>query len=289
MKQNKQWLRLTAVLLCAVLAVALVGCSGGDSIEAKLKSVAENLAKQESYEYTMNMSMGLSMLGNDVAVETAMDGTVFNDPLKAKIVSNVSMMGSSVEVEMYMVQEGDNYVIYTGTMGQWQKQTVSKAEFEAKSGQYDAQDSMALYLKNAKNFQDMGYEDVEGVSTLKVQGFLSGDSIKEVMETSGVLDNAASSMEGVDEKELTDKIIAKIGDLPVTLWIDEKEMLPLKYEVDMSDMIKGMYDVIFEQMGVDPAEAQFEAGDAIISMLCRSYGAATAFEIPAEALAADAA
>jgi len=280
-------MRLAALALCTVLTLALVGCSGGQelSLEQKLQQATENISKVNSMEYDMTTTMEMSMADETLAMDMAFHAVVFNDPMKLKMTMDVSSMGESMNMDMYMLQEGSSYVMYTGSMGQWQKVTMSKAEMEEQLSTSDAQQSIDLYVGNASNFKEMGHEDVEGVNALKIQGIISGDSLKEIIEGSGMLENLGTDLDDMGT-DLVKKIIDGIGDLPVTIWVDEEKLLPLKYELDMTDMAKSMYSVIFEEMGVSAEEAGLEVNNFFMSMTCRNFDSAEDFELPEEALSA---
>ena len=287
MKRNQNWMRLAALVLCAALALILAGCGAGQktSAEGKIQQAAKNISKVKSMEYDMTTTMEMSMAGEALAMDMTFGVVLFNDPMKMKMTMDLSSMGESMSMDMYMIQEGSSYVMYAGSMGQWQKAVLSEEEMEEQLAASDIQQSIDLYVGKAGNFKEMGYEDVEGVSALKIQGMISGDSLKEVMEASGMLENLGTDLDDMGA-ELVKKIIDNAGDLPVTIWVDEGKLLPLKYELDMTDMARSMYSVMFEEMGVSAEEAGFGVDNFFMSMTCRNFDSAQEFEVPEEALSA---
>ena len=287
MKRNQNWMRLAALVLCAALALILAGCGAGQktSAEGKIQQAAKNISKVKSMEYDMTTTMEMSMAGEALAMDMTFGVVLFKDPMKMKMTMDLSSMGESMSMDMYMIQEGSSYIMYAGSMGQWQKAVLSEEEMEEQLAASDIQQSIDLYVGKAGNFKEMGYEDVEGVSALKIQGMISGDSLKEVMEASGILENLGTDLDDMGA-ELVKKIIDNAGDLPVTIWVDEGKLLPLKYELDMTDMARSMYSVMFEEMGVSAEEAGFGVDNFFMSMTCGNFDSAQEFEVPEEALSA---
>lgn len=281
MKHRRLFIVLAAVLLCAVLL--LVSCTSEQlTPEEKVRQAAQNLSEAENFAYDMVMVTDMTADGEELVMDMHAEAAVFHDPLKLKMLISMEVMGVSMDTELYALQEGNSYVLYTGTPGHWKKERLSPSAFEERMGQQaDVRASVNLYLENAGNFIDGGTEEVEGVTARRIQGFLSEDSLREVMEASGALENAGLTVEAISE-DLMKEIAQNIGELPITVWLDEERMLPAKYELDMTELMQGVFDEIFKELGTEAKD--FSVGNVFISMTLKDVGAAEEFDLPEEAL-----
>lgn len=248
---------LIAVVLVIVLAMSISACkkntdggssdggssSGGsgeatDEISAVIEEVSENMKSVKSMTYHMIMDMELGVMGMDFPTLTDVDVDMIVDPVQMKMDGAMDMgeMGS-FDMHMYIVPEGDKLATYTG-MGsegdiEWMKSVVDMNASEI--SQYNAAQSLNLYLKNAVNFEEVGKETVNGKEAVKYQGIITSDSMLEVLEASGMAGQLETSGTEVDEETLK-----ALGDLPVTLWVDLKEKMVVKYSMDMTDNLKNL-------------------------------------------------
>ncbi len=86
-----------------------------------------------------------------------MDMTTFTDPIKLHVEMNMDMgeLGA-MDMSFYAQGEGDVYTMYVYDGANWVAQSVTLADLE----QYNAQDSMELYLNGAVDFIAAGTEEL---------------------------------------------------------------------------------------------------------------------------------
>ena len=86
--------------------------------------------------------------------------------------------------------------------------------------------------------------------------------------------------------QIADELIdlySDLGDMPITVWIDQATGYPVRYYMDMTGVMQSM---------MSKALAGVEGGDSLtmdkveITMDCSNFNNVADFEIPAEALAA---
>ena len=248
---------LIAVVLVIVLAMGISACNkssdggsseGGSSsgasgevnedISAIITEISENMSSAESMTYNMVMDMELAVMGMDFPTLTDVDVEMIVEPVQMKMEGAVDMgeMGS-FDMQMYIVPEGDKLATYTG-MGedgdtQWMKSIVDMDAAEI--SQYNAAQSLNIYLKNAVNFEEVGKETINGKETVKYQGIITSDSMLEVLETSGMASQLETSGTAMDEETLK-----ALGDLPVTIWVDLNEKMVVKYSMDMTENLTNL-------------------------------------------------
>ena len=270
--------RAAALALGALLAMSMTACGNGANKEEsadQIKAAMEKINAVESMDATMYMEMDMSVMGQSIETDTKMDMSCFNDPVKVKADMTMSM-GSlgSVSMSIYADATDGDYTIYMFDGSSWTTQAADASQLE----QYDAQQSMDLYLSSGAEYAHAGTEDINGSTADKYTGIIRGDALAEVMKASGATSSMETTM-GMDLEEL----YSDLGDMPITVWIDQATGYPVRYYMDMTGVMQSM---------MSKALAGVEGGDSLtidkveITMDCSNFNNVADFEIPAEALAA---
>lgn len=281
---NKMLTKTLAGAVVLALSLALCACGGSSSPEDALTRAQAAFADVKSMHYTIDMDMGFSADGESMEMNTTAEADCIVDPIMMDMDMTMDMMGLfDMDLKMYVVQDGSSYTMYTGmdngdgTMS-WSKDTLDDLGDIA---QYNGKASMDIYLENGSNFKEIGAEDVDGVSAVRYDGVISQDSLKSVMDTSGVLEQYESlGLEGMED------LLDEMGDLPVSIWLDPDSDLPVKYEMDMTQMMQNMMNKLLAEEE-ETADIGFTVDKCVISMVCSDYNTVSNIEIPEEALNAD--
>ena len=281
---NKKLTKTLAGAVVLALTLALCACGGSSSPEDALTRAQAAFADVKSMHYTIDMDMGFSADGESMEMNTTAEADCIVDPIMMDMDMTMDMMGLfDMDLKMYVVQDGSSYTMYTGmdngdgTMS-WSKDTLDDLGDIA---QYNGKASMDIYLENGSNFKEIGAEDVDGVSAVRYDGIISQDSLKSVMDTSGVLEQYESlGLEGMED------LLDEMGDLPVSIWLDPDSDLPVKYEMDMTQMMQNMMNKLLAEEE-ETADVGFTVDKCVISMVCSDYNTVSNIEIPEEALNAD--
>lgn len=270
--------RAAALALGALLAVSMTACGNGANKEEaaeKIKAAMEKINAVESMDATMYMEMDMSVMGQSIETDTQMDMSCFNDPVKVKADVTMSMGAlGSMSMSVYADTTDGDYTIYVYDGNNWNTQAADASQLE----QYDAQQSMDLYLSSGAEYVSAGTEDINGITADKYTGIIRGEALEEVMKSSG----ATSSLENTMGMDLAD-LYSDLGDMPITIWVDQSTGYPVRYYMDMTDVMQTM---------MKKALAGIEGGDTLtmskveITMDCSNFNNVADFEIPAEALAA---
>ena len=281
MKKQLTKLLAAAVVLTMALALAACGGSGGETAEDIMTRAQKAFDGITSMHYTMDMDMSFSAEGESIDMTTKAEADCVVEPIAIDMDMTVDMMGLfDMTFKMYLIQDGDQFITYTGMDDGEGGYTWSKDVMEdmGDMSQYDGQASMKVYLDNISSFKEAGTEEVAGVTATRYDGVIAQDSLKEVMEASGTLEQYESmGIEGLDD------LLGEMGDLPVSIWIDQKTDLPVKYEMDMTAMMQSMMDKLIAE-DPDTAEAGFTVDKCSVVMICTDYNAIDAIEVPEEAL-----
>lgn len=298
MKKTK---RALAALSALPLTLSLTACGGGQQSTGdsgtdamtpteRVAAAEEKMSALTSLSIDMTQDIGMSFAMADQSQElnmsTKMQMDVIQEPLKAKGTMQIDMgeeLGGVQDVELYIMSEDDAANLYMQMGGQWIKQSVTEAEL----GQYDAAESLELYLDSAADFAEAGTEQIGGADATKFTGVIKGDKLYDVIEESGVLSSLGQTGTDVSEDELK-AMLSKLGDLPMSVWINA-DGYPVQYEMDMSQMIDSIVQNALEAEGAADQGMTMTVSKAAMSLTCSNFDAVEDFELPAEAQNATAA
>lgn len=292
MKKTK---RALAALSALTLTLSLTACGGGQQSTGdsgtdamtpteRVAAAEEKMSALTSLSIDMTQDIGMSFAMADQSQElnmtTKMQMDVIQEPLKAKGTMQIDMgeeLGGVQDVELYIMSEDDAANLYMQMGGQWIKQSVTEAEL----GQYDAADSLELYLDSAADFAEAGTEQIGGADATKFTGVIKGDKLYDVIEESGVLGSLGQTGTDVSEDELK-AMLSELGDLPMSVWINA-DGYPVQYEMDMSQMIDSIVQNALEAEGAADQGMTMTVSKAAMSLTCSNFNAVEDFELPAEA------
>ena len=274
MKRN-----LTAAALALLLVLGLSACGGNDAGEAIVKA-QEAMADVQSMTYQTVMEMDLSAEGSSVSMSVSADVSAIVDPLALEMAMSLDMgeLGT-LDYTSYMVSGDDALTMYScldmGDGPTWIREDVTDM---TSLSQYDAKASLDLYLKSAQSFREVGAETVGDYEAVRYDGVIKGDDLDEVLETSGVLEQLSNL--GIEESA---DLLTDIGDLPISIWIDQATSFPVKYEMDMSALMQTMLGKMAE---TDESVSGVTVDKLIVSMVVTGVDCVDEIVVPGEALTA---
>lgn len=270
--------RIAALLTAAVLTLSLAACGGGgDKAGGKdpLAAAKENMSGAKSMDISMVMDLDMEMGEETIQTVTKMESTVFDEPMKMKAVATTEAAGQSASVTIYAEETGDKaYTMYVNDGTGW----ISAPATAEDLTQYEIDENMSAYIDIAGSFRQEGTETVDGVSAYKYTGVITGANMKEFMTDSGAL-NSLSSL-NIDSSQL-DEMLS--GDIPVTLWISEADLYPVRYEIDMTAVMDGLMQAVVESLGKQTQDLSIHIPKMSLTMTCSNFNSAADFSIPDEA------
>ena len=259
----------------------------------------------ENYDASIAIDMSMTVPDDTGSVQTMnmkmnMLMTMFMNPMKAKISADMVMdvMGQEMSqpvMEMYLTMNDNSYTTYmgvnnnTGTLT-WIKSTVENEMF-SQLMKYDKEtiqankELMEKYITSVKYFGK--YTDEAGKTMLRMEYAMSTDIYKDML--GGYLEELSASTN--EQEVMTSEMLkglasGNLGDLTFVVYIDEASGEIVKYEIDLSTMIKNMVSGMTELMGDIPEEelAVLNGMKATMTMEILNVNEAKDFEIPEEAL-----
>jgi len=275
--------RIAVLALGTALTLSMAACGGTenkDGSSGDIGTAVEKLNAVSSLDATMVMEMNMGVMGQTMETKTTMNMSCFNDPMKLK--ADMSMdMGDlgSFDMSMYAAMDGDtcNMYLFDGTS--WTTQAVDMSYLQ----QYDAKESMNLYLESGDDYTLEGTEEINGSTANKFTGVIRGEALEEVLAASGATSNLEASVGELDLAGL----YSDLGDLEITVWVDQESGYPVRYAMDMTQMLQGMMDKILAASAEgEDASGMLTVDKVNMVMDCFNFNSAADFEIPAEALGA---
>lgn len=249
-----------------------------------MSTAQENVKEITSLEtkMVMEMDMKISAQGEEQAMSsiTTMDMICFSNPTKIKM-SMLMDMGElgSVTQDIYGdVAEDGTCTMYLNDGTGWQSQVVGVADME----QYNAQSSILSVIEDGVDYTLEGNEEINGANAFKYSHVMSGDDMKETLLSSGALDSVTSL--GLDASQI-DTMLDGLGEMVEYVWIDEATMYPVKYEVDMTDIMDALMVNLVTAMGEQAQGMSINIPKMKMTMECSNFNNATDFTIPEEAKA----
>ncbi|MGN0711346.1 MAG: DUF6612 family protein [Anaerovoracaceae bacterium] len=292
---KKGLLKKTAACgLSLVMVLGLAACGGGSSsltTEELMTAACENLESLSSMSYDIAMSMEMVSDGETVQMNTSGTADYITKPMKMKMDMTTDMgdLGSA-GTTMYMVEEDEKISLYSGVAVDgdsmmWTKMILDDPELLT---QYNAKESLNMYISNAESFKANGTEKINGSSATRYDGIISEESMDEVMKSSGML--SQTSALGMSENEVLE-MLTGLGDLSVSIWIDDEKCIPVQYEIDMTEMMQKLMNNLIGSMDDAEGDASQEMGltftKVVMNMTLKNFDSVENFDIPAEALDAE--
>ncbi len=277
----KKMNRIAALLAAAILALSLAACggqSGGQSGGGDpLAAAQKNMNDASSMDAVMTMNMEMEAGGETVKTVTSMDMTMFKEPMRMKVEATTEAAGQSAVISIYAEEDGNGgYMMYMNDGTSWYSAEAGAEDL----AQYEVGQSMSAYIDSASSFKQEGTETVNGVSAYKYTGVITGQNMQDVVTESGAL-NSLSSM-GLSEEQM-EEMLSGLGDIPVTLWISETDLYPVRYDMDMTSVMEGLMKAVLESMGDQAEGLTMSVPEMTITMTCSNFNSATDFTIPDEA------
>ncbi len=257
-----------------------------------MAAAQENAESITSMDATMSMEMVMEATDKDGQQQRmeslmVMDMVTFNDPFKMKMEMSITGQDGEETQEtsmgVYAETADDGTTMMYLTDGEsWQSGAANVRELE----QYNAITNMVDTVAVGYAFTLEGMEAVDGANAYKYAHKLTAEETKQVLMSSGVLDNVAAA--GLDESAM-ESALDNVEGITEYLWIDEASLYPVKYEADMTPAMeavaKGMVESVKEEMGEEAGAMDLSFPMIKMSMTFSNFNNATDFTIPEEAKA----
>lgn len=245
----KKWLALGMALLMVLSAsacgsikekaAAIKKLSAG---EAVLSSVAK-MKKADSLKADIELNMELSMLGQNIDMDTAVNMAYQREPklIHNEIEVDMDFMGDR-EYEIYAAEEDSTNYIYTKDALEWKKSEAQTEEL----AQFSIIEGLGFYLNSVETLTKMESEERDGSKLERYVGVLRGDAVYDIMKHLNIFDRIQEASK--NSFTIEDSMFENLDDIPVVLWIDHKTGYLVQADMDMTNAAKKLYSNVAEQM-----------------------------------------
>ena len=250
------------------------------SFGAAVVAAVEKLSQVQS----LRMDMKLNVAMDIALLACRMD--LMRDPFLAKVDVSFSAMGEDLSAQLYAASEGDTATLYLSSDNgeTWEKQTSPTL---GELPQAPA-DTLSLFGDvDAVDMQLSGTEEINGRPALVYSGALDGEVLKDFLYSTGIL-GALSSVMGV---EVPEESLLDLGDADVTLSFDAESGLPVRYTVDMTEVVTNLIEALLDQslagQAGDGMSLSLDIPAVILDITLSQFDSVEPIVIPEAALAAN--
>lgn len=283
---------LVAVVMCMLLAFALVGCGKKADAKTLIETAFNQLKDAKSYEGTMTFDVGVSMANEDASqtasmgIGGSMDMTTFTaedgavtDYNKVSVTVDLFGFSQAVETEEYVVTTEDGVTTYTLSDGIWSK-TVGEAENEAEEAKSELSNLDLSSLYSLFTIADKT-ENFNGYDCYVLDAVLTQDSIADIMAQIPADSEAGKALESYSA--VKDKLDFSIG---VKIYVDKESGNLVSLSVSLDDISEDTLKELFSSSTGD-ADVTVSVDKFVFSVSFANIGEVGGIDIPEDALNAE--
>lgn len=258
-------------------------------VENPIEEALKRMAEVDSMELTVVIRMDMLAKddGESQAIEsvTTMNMECMINPLKVKMEMEVNAKTDtgdkeSESVSIYGdVDENGNYVMYMFDGENWLAQEVSEFDLD----RFNAKSRMEEQIGDTSVYVLEGTKKIAGVDTYKYSYTMTGAEMKEALRDSGAL--GYLSRIGLSESDAYD-MLDELGEIVTNVYVDAETYYPIRYEMDMTEVMNDFYAAVLEARGEQPAVLTPNVSEMVLIMSCYNFNGVSDITIPEEALSA---
>lgn len=239
--KKRVWKRILVVLLVLVVIVGAAGLVLVKSAADMVPRMQKRLEQATSIHYMYYMDIDASSLATTSSARISGDiSMVMSNPVAMEM--DLTMSGSGPEeanlYHIYAVPEGDSEKVYVGMADKedmkWYRATLSAELFRANVQSLDIREITQLSTQSNTDFRVVGMNWVQGQLALCVEGTLPPHIAQGILKnsTTGLWGRLKSLFGTSDTPEET------AAEVPVRVWIGLFSRLPVKYEIDATQLMQ---------------------------------------------------
>lgn len=276
--------RLIALVCMLMMLLSLAACGGEPTTPPDpLETAMENLKTVENLQAEAKMDMTMTVNGETVDTKTSMDMIYYINPLRMLMEMETVANGETVSLTMACEQSEDGIDIYYADDENWYYQKIDLDEANSMQG-FDYRPDQAI---GDYSYTADGTEEIDGVTLYKYTCELTGEAMQEAMNSSGAMNSMGDT--GISAEDMEEMFKSLDGlSIKASVWISEDEMLPVRYEMDMTDLMNAIMSYSMETaaknagVSVDELGIQMSVSKVVVTMEYYNYDYADDFEVPAE-------
>ena len=128
-----------------------------------------------------------------------------------------------------------------------------------------------------------GVQEYNGQPVLVYVGDVDGEGLKDILYSTGVIGALGSAL----GMEVPEQSLLELGDAEVTFMFDEETGLPVRYAIDMTEVVKNLLEIIMsDSIGGEGLTMSMEIPAVILDITLSQFDSIDPIVIPEAALAA---
>lgn len=273
MKKQMKRLMLGTVFV-GILAMA--GCSAAETAETITEGSAEEYVQaahktlEQADSFTADFEVVVSMEGTGQTITNGQI-TMVKEPLYVKVDTKMDFDSTAQEYTVYLEENGDAVNQYMSYDGQWTEMTMDKDSALSGLQVYHTLYNMETILSAAEN-----WTIAEDGKELKLTAVIPEAKFYDVEEYTKWFQLAGMS-------GLSEVYFNGVGDVPVTLTLDEKTGDPVSYQVELAKALETVTNNVLKELGGGTVENGVTVEAYTIISELTQLGGVQAEEIPAAA------
>lgn len=310
--------KLAALLTAGAMVLSISACAEVD----KIGKVKDEISKINDFNSTLKFDVTMKVGENDTNVVSETEISYLKDPLLLKMIRTTeqseniasdsenkdestsetetsteepaeeetvtdeseSLTEDTTENEetvMYAETKDNTNTIYMGYAGKWMKQSLESEDMNYITNQYNIPEIVKLILANGKDFKETGTENINGAEAVKYDGTFDVTALQVFINETKVLDFIGMS-------GLPDTFYDGVGETTVSVWVDKKTNLPVKFSVDIAECVQKLTDNLIATSGQEVTEEQkLYLTKYLVESDIRDVNNVESFELPEETKTAE--
>ena len=278
--------RILALAIAALMLLSLCACGREESFETRLKKATDEMNELQSQHLDMVMDLGmeLTVMGKSQNLDMTMNYSIDTqkDPARARMEIEMSAMGTSQKILGYTETIDGQICVYLSMDGgkHWEKQSAETSGLQIPA---DTNEVTQLFVKNAEHFEKTGTETINGAAATVYSGVMGGEYVKELMASTG-MGSALGESFGLDGM---DNAFDDLGDIPMTIAIDDHSGRILRYTIDMTSMMeklmKNILDATLNDQGLGGINLEIKISRCLFTATLSQFNSVPEIVIPGEA------
>ena len=266
--------KILAMALVLALAFSLTGCT---AFETRMAKAVTKMKKTDNLraDIMFYLDADMLMLGQSVTdIELGVDGTLDIDKNHGTGSGRFRVESPEGEQDVLLYYEKSKDVLRTWTSNdggttwtvneQALEQGTGSSLFEIDSVTDLDREQLSQLRTVSETFQEDGTTEIRGSESTVYSGTVSVQALLKDTDLQPVLEQMNASM-GI---ELTEEDLRGIGDMPVSIAIDNKSGLISGFALDMTDMMQGIAMIAVKAyMGQAGGEALGGIDPAMLDLL----------------------
>ena len=256
----KRFKSLAAIMLAVVMTFSVASCapkkednasSSSNTETAKtpelVSTAKEKLTDIEDFKSTLEYLMVSSSEDQTVTNKVTVDVESIEDPYSMHMFRTVeSDIGDgeniSVSSDMYAHQVDDEkYEIFMELEDKWYKQTIDGASVAYVTASFKSLNVMKAIFNFAKDFKEVGTEQVNGKDAVKFDATLDKSSVASIVK-------AGNMLEYIQISDIDPSYYEGIESETVSVWIDKETNLPVKYSLNLANVDNNIFNILIDTL-----------------------------------------